>query len=309
MPDDSTITRIRRATAADAPTLEAVQARSSTHWGYPPGYFDWAPNALDIPASYVTDNPVYALVTGDRILGFYGLTKEDGVLVLDKLFVDRDAIGKGHGRRLWIHAVETARLLGYHDITIGSDPNAASFYQSMGAEWLGSKQTPNPDWTIQMFRFAIPPIVLREARRDEADMLHELTQRSTMFWGYEPEFLEWEPESIAVTPEFMENAIVWVIEDQGIVRGYYALVRKDDGLYLDKLFVEPDRIGTGYGKRLWNHAVATARALGADALLIDADPNAGPFYQAMGARWVGEQETSWPGWKLQHFRYPLQAAG
>lgn len=307
MPDDFTPTRIRRAVAEDAPTLEAVQARSSTHWGYPPGYFDWAPGALVIPDSYVTDNPVYLLEGDGRVLGFYGLTKEDGTLLLDKLFVDIDAIGKGHGRRLWIHAIETARLLGYRDITIGSDPNAASFYQAMGAEWLGAKPTPNPDWTVQMFRYAIPPIVIREARLDEAAMLHELTQRSSMYWGYEPEFLEWEPEAIAVTPEFMESAIVWVIEDEGVVRGYYALVNKDDGLYLDKLFIEPDRIGTGLGKRLWNHAVNTARATGAAVLLIDADPNAAPFYRAMGARWVGESETTRPGWNLQHFRYPLQA--
>jgi GNAT superfamily N-acetyltransferase len=307
MPDDVTTTRIRRAVAEDAPALEAVQARSSTHWGYAPDFFNWAPGALKIPTSYVMDNPVYLLQSGERILGFYGLTKEDGNLLLDKLFVDIDAIGKGHGRRLWIHAIETARMLGYRDITIGSDPNAASFYQAMGAEWLGAKPTPNPDWTVQMFRFAIPEITIREARIDEAALLHDLTQRSVLYWGYEPEFLEWEPEAIAVTPEFMEKATTWVAEDQGVVRGYYALVNRDGALYLDKLFIEPDRIGTGYGKRLWNHAVATARAAGADVLLIDADPHAAPFYRAMGAQWVGETVTTWPDWKLQHFRFPLQA--
>jgi GNAT superfamily N-acetyltransferase len=307
MPDDPTSTRIRRAVSEDAAELEAVQARSSTHWGYEPGYFDWAPGALEIPASYVSNNPVYVLQAGDRILGFYGLTKEEGNLVLDKLFVDIDVIGKGQGRRLWLHAIETARQLGYRDVTIGSDPNAASFYQAMGAEWLGSKKTLNPDWTIQMFRFAIPEIVIREALIDEAAVLHELTQRSTLYWGYEPEFLEWEPQAIAVTPEFLDRAITWVIEDQGVVGGYYSLVEKDDGLYLDKLFVEPDRIGTGSGKRLWNHAVSTARAMGAEVLLIDADPNAAPFYRAMGTQWTGETVTTWPGWKLQHFRFPLQA--
>ena len=40
---------------------------------------------------------------------------------------------------------------------------------------------------------------------------------------------------------------------------------------LDKLFVEPDRIGTGCGKRLWQHAVATAREMGASVLTLASD--------------------------------------
>ena len=71
------------------------------------------------------------------------------------------------------------------------------------------------------------------------------------------------------------------------------------------LFVEPDLIGTGCGRRLWEHAVATARDLGVDVLLLDADPNAAPFYRAMGAEWLREVPTTWPGWALQVFRYVI----
>ena len=43
-----------------------------------------------------------------------------------------------------------------------------------------------------------------------------------------------------------------------------------------------------------------------------ADPNAAPFYRAMGAEWVEEVPTSWPGWALQMFRFdipPAEAGG
>src|SRR5690606_2485394 len=104
----------------------------------------------------------------------------------------------------------------------------------------------------------------------------------------------------AVTPELLEHAQAWLLEEEGRVIGYYALVGSPDKLSLDKLFVEPDRIGTGCGKRLWNHAMSTAQGLGAAEITFAADPNAVPFYRAMGAIWEGEEATSRPGWNL-HF--------
>jgi GNAT superfamily N-acetyltransferase len=135
--------------------------------------------------------------------------------------------------------------------------------------------------------------------------LNGLTGRSALYWGYEPEFLDWEPEALLVTPDFIADSPVYVLEEEGRVTGYYGLLRKPDGMYLDKLFVEPDRIGTGPGRRLWEHAVATARDLGVEVMLLDADPNAAPFYRAIGAEWVREEPTSRPGWALQVFRYVI----
>lgn len=129
----------------------------------------------------------------------------------------------------------------------------------------------------------LPHHLIRRATPDEALLLNELTGRSVLYWGYEPEFLAWEPEALRVTPSFIEDAPVYVLEEDGRVVGYYGLLSKPPDMYLDKLFVEPDRIGTGCGKRLWLHAVATARDMGVSTLMLDADPNAAPFYRAMGA--------------------------
>lgn len=148
--------RFRRARPGEAQGLADLQNRSSTHWGYPPGFFDWAPGAREIPENYVRDNPVYVLEEHGRVVGFYGFTKEDGELLLDKLFVDIDRIGSGCGKALWMHAVSVARELGRTDFVIGSDPNAADFYRAMGATWYAEKPTAEPRWTVQMFRYQIP---------------------------------------------------------------------------------------------------------------------------------------------------------
>jgi GNAT superfamily N-acetyltransferase len=148
--------------------------------------------------------------------------------------------------------------------------------------------------------------LIRPVRIEEAQLLHELTQRSTMHWGYEPEFLDWEPQAIAVSTEFLEKALTsYALEENGIVTGYYTLTGTPEHAHLDKLFVDAPYIGTGRGKLLWNHAIATAKWLGVQKLDFYGDPNAAPFYRAMGAIWISEEETSRPGWNLQFFEIPL----
>ncbi len=155
---------------------------------------------------------------------------------------------------------------------------------------------------------------IRPARLDEVDALNALTGRSCLHWGYEPAFLDWEPEAITVYPEMLDGVRAHVLQEaDGRVVGYYVLTGQFPAepaggratLHLDKLFVDADRIGTGRGKRLWQHAVATARALGATELAFAADPNAAPFYRAMGATWIRQETTTRPGWNLQFFRFPI----
>lgn len=149
---------IRRAQGEDSSMLGELTERSSTHWGYPPGFFDWAPGASDVPPAYINNNPVYVLEEAGRVVGYYGFTKEGDDLLLDKLFVDIDRIGTGCGTALWLHAVNLGRRVGRTYFVIGSDPNAAAFYKAMGAIWYAEKPTAELAWTVQMFRFAIPPL-------------------------------------------------------------------------------------------------------------------------------------------------------
>lgn len=153
----------------------------------------------------------------------------------------------------------------------------------------------------------VPNTSIRPARVDEATALNELTKRSVMYWGYEPAFLEWEPEAITVDEPFMRRAIVYVLAGRDDLIGYYALIVDGETIILDKLFLEPAYIGSGYGRALWNHAVSVARGLDADKLTFMADPNAAPFYRVMGARFIEEIPTSWPGWRLHSFDYTLRA--
>jgi GNAT superfamily N-acetyltransferase len=65
------------------------------------------------------------------------------------------------------------------------------------------------------------------------------------------------------------------------------------------MWVQPEWIGTGVGRRLWQHAMTTAGNAGFVTLRIGADPGAEGFYRAMGAQRIGAKPSgSIPGRKL-----------
>ncbi len=133
------------------------------------------------------------------------------------------------------------------------------------------------------------PLNIRSATEIEASLLTELALRSKGHWGYDAEFLEDCRVDLTITPEYIASHPIFVLEEQGTVVGFLSLERQANGdVELMHLFVEPAAIGGGHGKRLWQHAVETARQLGFQEIVIHSDPQAEAFYKAMGARRVGE---------------------
>jgi GNAT superfamily N-acetyltransferase len=133
----------------------------------------------------------------------------------------------------------------------------------------------------------MPTLQLRAGRRDEARLLTELALRSKGYWGYDQAFLDACRAELTLTPEEVERRRVTVAEVDGRVVGFYALAGEPPQGTLEDLFVEPDHIGTGVGRALWEHAMVAARTLGFECLTLEADPGAESFYLAMGAHRIG----------------------
>jgi GNAT superfamily N-acetyltransferase len=147
---------------------------------------------------------------------------------------------------------------------------------------------------------------IRQAIADEAAALTELALRSKGHWGYDEEFLRDCRGDLTVTPELISNAPVFVLEDEGRVAGFYSLSGEGAEVELLHLFVEPWAVGRGFGKLLFQHALETARASGFERLVIGSDPFALGFYEAMGARRIGDVASSVrPGRMLPLLHYPL----
>jgi GNAT superfamily N-acetyltransferase len=151
------------------------------------------------------------------------------------------------------------------------------------------------------------PVHIRPARADEAEFLTGLSLRSKAYWGYDAAFLARCRAVMTVKAGSIESRPHYVAELDGRVVGFYGFEPEADGVGLDYLFVDDDRVGRGIGRALWTHAVATARGLGYTALIVVSDPHAEGFYLKMGARRIGSRSSDLePGRQLPVLRFALR---
>lgn len=115
-------------------------------------------------------------------------------------------------------------------------------------------------------------------------MLSELCLRSKAHWGYDADFIARCREELTLTADDLRATDIMVAEDAaGRVRGVAQVSWRGEEAWLEKLFVEPDQLRCGVGRRLYAWSLATAKARGAHALIVESDPGAESFYLRMGA--------------------------
>lgn len=147
------------------------------------------------------------------------------------------------------------------------------------------------------------PAVIRLATEDDAEAMGGIAQRSwaATYRGIVPDPVldEWIAEApaswrtalAAIGPD--SPARVWVGERDANVLGYATtspakdtwLPPPDGAGELTNLYLDPDAIGTGLGRQLYEHAVTDLRERGFDPLVVWAfrdNPLARRFYPRMG---------------------------
>ncbi len=113
-------------------------------------------------------------------------------------------------------------------------------------------------------------------------------------------------EELTLTAADLTEAQVVAAEDRNGLAGIAQVSNDPTGCYLEKLFVDTDRIGQGIGKQLYDWSLATARDFGAKALIVEADPDAAPFYERMGCERDGQVKSgSVPGRVLPRYVHIL----
>lgn len=138
-------------------------------------------------------------------------------------------------------------------------------------------------------------IRIRRALPTDSVRLSGLAMRSKAHWGYPAAQLEeWRP-GLTVTPDMIATHLVHVAVADGEALGFSMLVPEAGAPRLQHLWVDPAVIGQGVGRALLRHAAAVASGLGADRLLVEADPHAEGFYLALGACRVGDRPAPIPG--------------
>ncbi len=125
--------------------------------------------------------------------------------------------------------------------------------------------------------------ILRAATLDELPALSALCFRSKAVWGYDNDFMEACRKELTIEPSDLRSTSIAVAEkNEGIVGVAQVRVTGNEADLL-KLFVEPSALHGGVGRQLFGWAADSAASRGADRLVIEADPDAAPFYRRMGA--------------------------
>lgn len=134
-------------------------------------------------------------------------------------------------------------------------------------------------------------VIVRRARLEELADLTELCLRSKAHWGYDQDFIDSCREELTLTAAQLKSSDIRVAESCGKPVGVVQLVVEDTQAELEKLFIEPDVIGQGFGGILMRWALGWAGALGANSLKVTADPGAQAFYERFGATQIGEEPS------------------
>ncbi|MGE0723021.1 MAG: GNAT family N-acetyltransferase [Alphaproteobacteria bacterium] len=132
---------------------------------------------------------------------------------------------------------------------------------------------------------------LRRARPGDLAAMTDVVRRSKAHWGYDAAFLRHFHRSLAISRSDLAGGRYVVVERAGRLVG----LGGRRGRVIDNLFVVPEAIGTGLGRRLLAWLLDDARRAGLAIVLVDSDPFAVGFYRRMGGRPVGWTRSPWPG--------------
>lgn len=135
----------------------------------------------------------------------------------------------------------------------------------------------------------------RRAHTSESTLLSQLAYDSEAYWKYSEEFLDIFKKEYAVTEKYIEENIVYVLENTNGIIAYYSLVRHNNSTEMDFFYVSTQYIGKGFGRKLWNHLISQCRKEGITEFDFVTSPQAVNFYEKMGAAQVGEVRSSVDG--------------
>src|SRR5436190_4125025 len=136
---------------------------------------------------------------------------------------------------------------------------------------------------------------IRRATPDETATLTAIAHAAKRHWGYPEKWIEHWRNDLTLSSDFIANNEVYVAVIEDRIAGCCALVLSDSLAELEHMWIDPQQMGTGIGRALFEHVTHRARQLGLNELELSADPNAEGFYERMGAERIGEVRSEIDG--------------
>jgi GNAT superfamily N-acetyltransferase len=129
------------------------------------------------------------------------------------------------------------------------------------------------------------------AQPEQADALTQIAIAAKRHWNYPEHWIQFWASQLTISAEYISSNEVWMVMDKEELIAFYALSQNEDDWELGHLWVVPEYIGKGIGKKLFDHALERCKLLNIPFLKIFADPNAQAFYEKMGAKKISEHHS------------------
>ena len=138
-------------------------------------------------------------------------------------------------------------------------------------------------------------VTIRRADSSEAEQLTAIAHAAKRHWGYPEKWIEQWQTDLTITPEFITDNEVFVAIVNDSIAGCCALVVTGALAEIEHMWINPEHMGSGVGRALFEHARERARELQLPVLELSADPNAEGFYERMGAKRIADIPASMNG--------------
>ena len=129
--------QLRDARQDELPSLGELCLRSKAIWGYDDAFMTACQNELTLRPDELQSTHLQVAERDSTVVGLAQVKVTDSDADLLKLFVEPALLRSGVGRLLFEWATARARCLGAVRMIIEADPDAASFYERMGARYAG----------------------------------------------------------------------------------------------------------------------------------------------------------------------------
>lgn len=136
-------------------------------------------------------------------------------------------------------------------------------------------------------------MLIEKAISEDHLSLTDLTVRSKSFWNYsEHQIKEWLPV-LTISEAYIEEKEVYkLVKDDEIIAYYAYVANSPNVVLLDNMFVLPEYIGKGLGKKMMNDFLQRVKPQGCSKVILYSDPNSEGFYHSFGFEVIGQEKTS-----------------
>ncbi|HHY63724.1 MAG TPA: GNAT family N-acetyltransferase [Clostridiaceae bacterium] len=121
--------------------------------------------------------------------------------------------------------------------------------------------------------------------------LNRIAYESEAYWGYDQEYMDKFRKIYKVTGEYVKSNPTFIFAEGERIIGFYSLKKNDNETELEFFYIDPQYIGKGYGKKMWDSLADYCKSEGIKSFMLVTSPQARGFYEKMGAVVVEEVES------------------